>query len=302
MKRQCLFVFGLLLTVVVTLTYVALAAPAAPTQSAGALDTTFDPGEGANDFVFAVAVQPNGQVLIGGQFTQTNSATHNAIARLGANGSPDTTYNASVTGTGYVGVGSIAIQSDGKAVIAGWFTHVNDTARANIARLTDTGALDTGFDPGAGVTGTDAYLNIVKLQSDGKPVIGGVFTSVGGTARNNIARLTITGTLDPTFDPGSGTNGEVATIAIQPSKGQVLIGGWFTATNGSTHNRLARVNANGGVDSAFTPDVNGPVLAIAVQPDNKIPHRRRFYDDQRRCAQSHRPAQRERNTRYRVQS
>jgi uncharacterized delta-60 repeat protein len=165
---------------------------------------------------------------------------------------------------------SLALQSDGKVVIGGAFAQVNSTACSNIARVNANGSLDTGFDPGAGVTGTDAYLNAVKLQSDGKPVIGGVFTGVGGTLRNNIARLTITGTLDTTFDPGAGTNGEVAAIAIQPSDGQALIGGWFTTVNGSTHNRLARLDTNGSVDSAFTPDVNGPVLAIVVQPDNKI--------------------------------
>jgi len=80
----------------------------------------------------------------------------------------------------------------------------------------------------------------------------------------------LTGTLDTTFDPGAGTNGEASAVAIQPSDGQVLVGGDFATVDGSTHNRLARLDTNGSVDSPFTPDVNGPVLAIAVQPDNKI--------------------------------
>jgi hypothetical protein len=75
-----------------------LAALAVPAQSADVLDTTFDPGAGANDIVFAVAVQPDGKVLIGGQFTQTNGITHNGIARLNADGSLDSVFTSSRTG------------------------------------------------------------------------------------------------------------------------------------------------------------------------------------------------------------
>ena len=69
----------------------------------------------------------------------------------------------------------------------------------------------------------------------------------------------LTGTLDTTFDPGAGTNGEASAVAIRPSDGQVLVGGDFTTVDGSTHNRLARLDTNGNVDSAFNPDVNEAV-------------------------------------------
>jgi uncharacterized delta-60 repeat protein len=272
MNRLRLLIFGWLLITGVILLQPSQAAPAIPAAaSPGALDTTFDPGAGADDIVFAIALQSNNQVLIGGQFTHVNGATHNCIARLNANGSLDATYNPSVTGTGFVGLTSLALQSDGKVVIGGAFAQVNGTGRVNIARLNDDGTLDTTFDPGAGMTGTFPYLNAVRLQSDGKPIIGGVFTTVGTTARNNIARLTTTGALDTTFDPGTGTNDEVSAIAIQPSDGKVLIGGAFTTVNGAAHHRLARLNTNGSVDSAFNPDIgDGAVLAIAVQSDGKI--------------------------------
>jgi len=90
-------------------------------------------------------------------------------------------------------------------------------------------------------------------------------------AKNVIAQILpepqaslLTGTLDTTFDPGAGTNGEASAVAIQPSDGQVLVGGDFTTVDGSTHNRLARLDTNGNVDSAFNPDVNEAVLAIFV--------------------------------------
>jgi uncharacterized delta-60 repeat protein len=236
----------------------------------GALDLTFDPSDGANDIVFAVAAQPNGQVLIGGQFTQVDSAAHNGVARLNANGSLDSSFTTNLTGAGFAGLTSLALQSNGKVVIGGAFTQVNGAARSNIARLNADGTLDAAFDPGAGVTDNGAYLDCVKLQPDGKPLIGGVFTNVGGVPRNNIARLTTTGALDTSFDPGSGANNEVSAIAIQPSDGKILVGGVFTTNNNLAHNRLARLNTSGSVDGAFNPDIDGSVLAIVVQPDNKI--------------------------------
>jgi uncharacterized delta-60 repeat protein len=261
---------GLLVIALLALVAKPAAAGAAIAGTPGALDTTFDPGTGANNTVFAVVQQADGKVLVGGQFTQFNDIAHNSLVRVAANGSLDSAYNPSVTGTGFAGVVSLALQADGKAIIGGLFSQVSGVARTNIARLKTDGTLDTAFNPGTGVTGTDAYLNAVKLQSDGKALIGGIFTGYNDASRNNIARLTTTGALDTTFNPGSGTDGEVAAIAVQPADGKVLIGGSFTAVNGATHHGIARLNTNGSPESAFNPDIDGSVLAIAVQPDHKI--------------------------------
>jgi uncharacterized delta-60 repeat protein len=266
MRRQPLLICLLLIAALI-LTQAALAAAS---RRAGGVDATFDPGSGANNFVFAMARQNDGQVLIGGQFTEVNQTARNGIARLNANGSLDMTYGAGVNMTGYSGVASLALQADGKAVIGGLFSQVNGVARASIARLNVNGALDDSFNAGVSAADGDAYLNIVVLQADGKPVIGGVFTGASGGMRNNIARLTSSGALDATFAPGKGANGEVSAIAIQPADGKVLIGGDFSAVNDVTHRFLARLNANGSLDSAFNPELNGMTLAIALQPDGKI--------------------------------
>lgn len=244
-----------------------LAASGAP----GALDTSFDPGTGANDAVFAVALQPDGMVLVGGQFTQFAGSARGGLVRVGRNGALDAAYSPSISGTGFAGVTSIALQPDGKAIVGGLFSQVNGAGRVNIARLNGNGALDPGFAPGAGVTGPDAYLNVVSLQPvDGKVLIGGVFTGYNGVPRNNIARLTTAGALDTTFDPGSGADDEVAAIAVQPADGKVLVGGSFGTVNGAKREGIARLHANGSLDGAFAPTVDGAVLAIAVQADGKI--------------------------------
>src|SRR5438132_7109069 len=126
-------------------------------------------------------------------------------------------------------------------------------------------ALD-GFDPNA-----NDVVRVAVVQSDGKILIGGNFTTLspnGGAAvtRNHIARLNPDGTLDTAFDPNA--NGEVESIAVQ-ADGKILAGGYFTSIGGQTRNRIARLNPDGTLD-AFDPNANNIVFSIAVQADGKI--------------------------------
>src|SRR5436190_6296348 len=93
----------------------------------------------------------------------------------------------------------------------------------NWIALAQPGALDTGFDPGAGV---DQSVFAISAQTDGKIIIGGDFTTVAGVSRNGIARLNRDGGLDSSFDPGTGANNQVNTVALQTN--QVIIAGYFT--------------------------------------------------------------------------
>ena len=188
----------------------------------GSLDTSFDPGSGANSWVYELAIQPDGKILIGGNFTTYNGTGRNSIARLNADGSLDTTFDPGTGADNYV-LG-LAIQSDGKILIGGAFTTYNGTGRNSIARLNADGSLDTSFDPGAGANGFGYAL---AIQADGKILIGGDFTSYDGTGRNRIARLNADGSLDTSFDPGTGADNYPVALAIQPD-GKILIGGGFT--------------------------------------------------------------------------
>jgi fibronectin-binding autotransporter adhesin len=113
----------------------------------------------------------------------------------------------------------------------------------------------------------------IATQADGKIIIAGTFTSVGGTARNNIARLNADGTLDTGFNPN--TNGAVRTVVVQ-ADGKILLGGEFStlqpngAPSATTRRSIARVNADGTLDTGFNPDAGGIVFSIALQADGKI--------------------------------
>jgi uncharacterized delta-60 repeat protein len=232
----------------------------------GTLDNTFNPGTGAGSTVHAIALQPDGKIIIGGYFIDYTGTARNRIARLNNDGTLDNTFN---PGSGASdAVYSITLQSDGKIIIGGLFLSYNWTARMRIARLNADGSLDNTFNPGTGVSGD---VNSIALQPDGKIIIGGGFTSYNGTTRNSIARLNSDGTLDNTFNPGTGANGAVNSIALQPD-GKIIIGGGFTLYNGTAINRIARLNSDGTLDNTFNPGtgVNGVVNSIALQPDGKI--------------------------------
>ncbi|NVP17614.1 delta-60 repeat domain-containing protein [Candidatus Gracilibacteria bacterium] len=108
----------------------------------------------------------------------------------------------------------------------------------------------------------------VKVQSDGKVLIGGNFTTVGGVSRNRIARLNSDGTLDTSFNANVGNN-SVLDIEIQ-SDGKILIGGNFTTVGGTTRNRIARLNSDGTLDTSFNPNVNNIVYDIEIQSEGEI--------------------------------
>jgi uncharacterized delta-60 repeat protein len=215
--------------------------------SDGSVDPSFTTAGGGTYGVDVVAVQPDGRILIGGGFTSYDGETRNSIARLFADGSLDMSFNPSTAwdvGALY-GVSAIALQPDGKVLIGGTFTSYSGAPRKGVARLHTDGSLDSSFDPGAGVTSTawpQAYVNSIALQPDGRVLVGGLFTHVGGVARANLARLDANGSVDVSFDPGPGANGRVHALAFEPH-GRVWVGGEFTQLRGAPRHRVGRLFA-----------------------------------------------------------
>jgi uncharacterized delta-60 repeat protein len=232
----------------------------------GSLDTGFATGTNLNNTVKTVVAQADGKVLIGGDFTAYNITPRNRLARLNADGSLDTSFN---PGTGAdATVNAIVVQADGKILIGGNFSTINGTTRASIARLNANGSLDTSFNPGAGAL---FWVNSIALQPDAKLVVGGPFTSYNGTSRKGIARLNSDGSLDATFNPGTGANDWVNSVAIAQDD-KVVIGGIFTNLNGITQNHLARVGTTGAGDSGFNigTGFNDAIQSVVTPADGTI--------------------------------
>lgn len=213
----------------------------------GALDLSFDPGLGVDGSVWAMAFAPDDSIYIAGSFNTVNATNRNYIARLKADGSLDSSFD---PGAGPNGpIYAVAVTPEGKVYIGGQFSHVGGVARSCIARLNEDGSLDMSFNPRSAVQGPLPTVFTIALES-GKLMIGGSFTSVYGVARSNLARLNADGSIDLSFDPGSGTDDMVYTIS-RLDDGKYLIGGSFTDYNETRRVGLARTYSNGILDTTF---------------------------------------------------
>jgi uncharacterized delta-60 repeat protein len=287
------------------------------TGLADSFDPNIDPNINphATAQVNAIAVQQDGKILVGGDFTKLapmvgTAVTRNHIARLEIDGRLDRTLNLSTVGSV---VYAIAVQPNGKILIGGSFTTVLGVPRNNIARLNTDGTLDMAFDPKAngqvnaiavhpdgniwvggafsniggqpqgcitrldGATGSanlsdlkaDGQVNALAVQADGKMIlVGGDFGTIGGQPRFEIARLdAANGSVDLMFNPTA--NGRVSSIAVEAT-GNILVGGNFTKIAEKTHNYIARLKSAGDVDDSFDPNPSFVLYTIAVQTDTKI--------------------------------
>lgn len=150
-------------------------------NSDGTLDNSFNPNNGANNALYALDLQSDGKILIGGDFTEfNNSSAQQRIGRLNPDGSLDTSFAVIANKT----VNSIRIQPDGKILVGGSFSMIGASASNSIARLNSDGAIDSGFS-----ASTTETVSSINLQSDGKILIGGSFTEVNDVSRISVARL-----------------------------------------------------------------------------------------------------------------
>jgi uncharacterized delta-60 repeat protein len=252
------------------------------------VDTTFvtNAGTGFDNPVRDVALQSDGKIIAGGQFTSYDgdaSAPDNII-RLNADGSEDLTFRANA-GVGFDNqVFSLAVQSDDKIVVGGWYGAYagNAATPQSLARLNADGSEDTTFRTNAGV-GPDNRITALAIQGDGKILIGGYFSTYAGNASapERIARLNVDGSEDTTFRTNAGggfnngANNGVEEIVIQDD-GKILVGGTFNTYGGnaSAPDNIIRLNADGTEDTAFRANAgsgfDAGVIGIYVQDDDKI--------------------------------
>jgi uncharacterized delta-60 repeat protein len=221
-------------------------------NSNGSLDTSFDPN--ANGSVRTLALQLDGKILLGGEFTalqpngSTSAINRSFLARVNSDGSLDSTFDPSPNNY----IFCVTEQADGKILLGGSFTtlqpigETSATPRSRIARVNHDGSLDSNFDPKA-----NGIVYNMALQADGKILLGGLFNTLQpngaatATARSQIARVNSDGSLDSNFDPKA--NGIVYNVALQ-ADGKILLGGLFNtlqpngAETASARSRFALLN------------------------------------------------------------
>jgi uncharacterized delta-60 repeat protein len=261
----------------------------------GSPDISFD-GDGKvvtflssdNDEARAVAIQADGKIVVAG--VNFNSSTpHFAVVRYNTDGSLDTSFDGD--GKVFTSVGafdqlySVAIQADGKIVVAGASDSGSNFDFALVRYNTD-GSLDTSFDADGMVTTPVMDLDqaySIAIQADGKIVAAGR-TYNGSNVDFALVRYNADGSLDTSFDE----DGKVTTpvlssdewansVAIQPD-GKIVAAGF--SNNGANNDfAVVRYNTNGSLDTSFDADgkLTTPVLsgadqanAVAIQANGKI--------------------------------
>src|SRR5436190_4640397 len=241
------------------------------------LADSFDPSTDvsiSSTSVYSITIQPDGKILVTGSFRQAGGQPRMGIARLDPitgqadffNPQPTPTYNAPP-------VASIALEPDGEIIAGGGFAGIGGQQRARIARLDPATALADSFDAHLAydLKGNIGDINAVAIQPDGKIVVAGSFTGLGGQSRNHVARLDPATALADSFNANLPHQSSfVKSVALQ-ADGKILIGGGFTTINSQTRNRIARLEIDGKLDQTLNLNMAGiDVLATAFQPDGKI--------------------------------
>lgn len=236
----------------------------------GSLDTSFDSGNSVQGTIKSIGINSAGNIILLGASSSYNSNTVLGVIQLGPNGTLDTSFNSGGIGTDF-SPNAMALKSDGKIVILGYFANYNGTPRKGIALINSDGTLDTSFDPG---TGTNATASTVAIASDGGLLIGGSFISYNGSAAIGLLKVNTAGTLDTSF----GANVSVYSLyqpayAVKQADEKLIVSGNFNVVNGVAKNYLVRFNTDGSVDTTFNQGGAGPngiVQTICLQSDGKI--------------------------------
>lgn len=228
-------------------------------NSDGSIDQTFSIGNGTAGSVSALALQSDGKIIAGDGVLNSNGNFVHRILRINADGSLDSGFSQNSVNNS--GLYDIAVQHDGKIIVSG-------NLFRNIARLNANGSVDNQFTVGTGPSGD---VNAIKLLEDGKILIAGDFTQYNGVSRTRIARLNPDGTLDTSFNPASGFDGAVESIAVQ-TDGKIVCVGDFLNVNGIGRRRIARLNADGTVDSSFDPGTgaNARIRAVTLTSNSDL--------------------------------
>jgi uncharacterized delta-60 repeat protein len=260
----------------------------------GTLDTTFQASVGSYGTVFKVLVQPDNKILVAGDFTRINTEATSGLSRLMANGLTDLPFTQNIYGSANV-LFDVALQSDGKIIAPSNYFGSNPTrynsdgtinftysnsafqrryvevqpdgkalfSGGGMARYNANGSVDSTFNSNV------SYNDSITLANS-RIIVFGSFTQVGTENRGRIARLFSDGSLDTSFNPPFGANDTINDAVIQ-TDGKILIGGQFTGVNGDTSKKyLARLNADGSLDTSFSPVIDAPVFTIKLQADNRI--------------------------------
>ena len=230
----------------------------------GSPDNTFNFNPNTYISLNKILIQPDGKILVSGL-----SGNSYRLARLSGDGTFDPVFsnNAVFNST----ISAIVLQPDGKIIVGGYFSTCNAAAAAGIVRLNPDGTVDATLNSGSGFSNMN-NVRTMALRTDAKIVVGGYLRDYNGvTTLKNLVRLNDNGTLDTSFNIGTGFDITVAAVATDLAGG-LLVGGFFKTLNGASYNRMVRLNADGTPDTDFNigGGFDAVVSELFVQPNGSV--------------------------------
>ncbi|MDQ3535118.1 MAG: T9SS type A sorting domain-containing protein, partial [Bacteroidota bacterium] len=238
----------------------------------GTKDNSFYTGYGTPGGIGGIAVQNDGEILVGGYFTDYNAEKVIGIMRLNkTHGDVDGTFSIKLEMKGKLE--PAFVQPDGKYMVFGQFDIAYDQQNGSIVRCNEDGTIDHSFDVGVGIKGTWnydwSYIKTVAMHKENKILIGGNFKSFMGSEENSLTRLNEDGTKDQSFYKFPFKDFVVHTIAVQEN-GRILVGG--EEPGGYDSKFVIRLLSNGTIDPDFIigEGIYGSAKKILIQSDGKI--------------------------------
>jgi uncharacterized delta-60 repeat protein len=211
--------------------------------------STFDPGfisgSSTNSNITALELDANEKPIIGGTFSSYSGSAVARIARINTNGTLDTTFNVGAGANNTVW--TIATGSGNSIYIGGEFTLYSGSAVNRITKINSNGTRDTSFNVG---TGFNSIVDFITTDSTGKVYVGGQFTTYSGSSTPYFVRLNTNGTIDTTFNAGTGFDRPVKAIAIAADN-KIYAGGQFFNYSGSSANGIVSLNMDGTINTTF---------------------------------------------------
>ncbi|MBX9769094.1 MAG: delta-60 repeat domain-containing protein, partial [Bdellovibrionales bacterium] len=238
-------------------------------NSDGTRNTGFNQsGTGFNGIIYGIAETAGGKFLITGNQGTYNSLASVSATLLNADGSLDNSFAA--TAAGFNERGRSGLIAGTKLLVSGFFSSYDGAPASRVARLNLNGTLDTTFAPvGAGLDGIGTGL---ALDSAGRILTWGTYTTYGTTALKGIARLNSDGNLDSTFLAGSGNlfDQNPTSGLIDSDSQKIYVTGPFTTLGSTSAPYLVRLNSDGTLDTQFQVEgsgFNGALSLILQFPD-----------------------------------
>jgi len=230
----------------------------------GSLDESFDPE--VDWKVCSFVLDSSGDAILSGLFSESTSNSFSATAKVSSNGDLDT-FNVGqleLIASGDDVLMDAELQVDGKIIVGGSFSSIDNITRNNIARLNSDGSVDTLFNASA-----NDDVESLSIQADGKVLISGSISRVNDIAISNLARLNTDGSLDQTFTPNPNC---IVRNVLSLNDTNILIAGCFSQVASQAQSGVALLDASGNLVSGFKSDIDieSSVYALNEQPDGKF--------------------------------